>query len=119
MSPAWRFFVDRGGTFTDIVAVTPDGRVLVRKVLSEETRDTGDGSSHGAAVAAMRALAGRERIESVRMGTTVATNALLERRVEPTCLAITKGFVGVAPQLRADSHDGVSIQSGEGSFYGN
>ncbi|WP_432867273.1 hydantoinase B/oxoprolinase family protein [Microbispora rosea] len=91
----WQFWVDRGGTFTDVVARRPDGRLVTHKLLSENPARYPD-----AAVAGIRALldvpAGEpipvERIESVRMGTTVATNALLERRGERTALVITKGF---------------------------
>ncbi|MFE6867251.1 hydantoinase B/oxoprolinase family protein [Kitasatospora sp. NPDC057692] len=84
----WRFWVDRGGTFTDVVALAPDGRLLTHKLLSHDPvldRDP--------AVAGIRALLppGAE-IDSVRMGTTVATNALLERTGEPTVLVITRGF---------------------------
>ncbi|GAA4204692.1 hydantoinase B/oxoprolinase family protein [Microbispora amethystogenes] len=91
----WQFWVDRGGTFTDVVACRPDGRLVTCKLLSDDPARYPD-----AAVAGIRALldvpAGEpipvERIESVRMGTTVATNALLERRGERTALVITKGF---------------------------
>ncbi|WP_238008523.1 hydantoinase B/oxoprolinase family protein [Dactylosporangium sp. AC04546] len=92
----WQFWVDRGGTFTDIVARTPDdGRLVTRKLLSDNPARYAD-----AAVAGIRALLGVadaapipvERIEAVRMGTTVATNALLERRGERTVLVITEGF---------------------------
>ncbi|WP_432989311.1 hydantoinase B/oxoprolinase family protein [Dactylosporangium sp. CA-233914] len=92
----WQFWVDRGGTFTDIVARTPDdGRLVTRKLLSDNPARYAD-----AAVAGIRALLGvpdtepipADRIEAVRMGTTVATNALLERRGERTVLVITEGF---------------------------
>ncbi|WP_147944132.1 hydantoinase B/oxoprolinase family protein [Microbispora sp. CSR-4] len=91
----WRFWVDRGGTFTDVVARRPDGRLVTRKLLSENPARYSD-----AAVAGIRALLDVpegepipvEWIESVQMGTTVATNALLERRGERTALVITKGF---------------------------
>ena len=92
----WQFWVDRGGTFTDIVARRPDdGRLLTRKLLSDNPARYAD-----AAVAGIRALLGVadgapipvDRIEAVRMGTTVATNALLERRGERTVLVITEGF---------------------------
>ncbi|MFJ6140692.1 hydantoinase B/oxoprolinase family protein [Kitasatospora sp. NPDC092286] len=90
----WQFWVDRGGTFTDVVALSPDGRVLTHKLLSHDPARYRD-----PAVAGIRALLGREggragadRIEAVRMGTTVATNALLERKGEPTALVITRGF---------------------------
>ncbi|KIQ66413.1 5-oxoprolinase [Kitasatospora griseola] len=85
----WQFWVDRGGTFTDVVALAPDGRLLTRKLLSHDPARYRD-----AAVAGIRALlpSGDERIESVRMGTTVATNALLERAGEPTALVVTRGF---------------------------
>ncbi|MEU1657589.1 hydantoinase B/oxoprolinase family protein [Streptomyces griseofuscus] len=112
----WQFWVDRGGTFTDIVARRPDGRLLTHKVLSDNPArphpepgpDTapatrGDapgiqGAGHrptpDAAVTGIRALLGDspEPVEAVRMGTTVATNALLERAGEPTLLVITRGF---------------------------
>ncbi|MFE2078241.1 hydantoinase B/oxoprolinase family protein [Streptomyces misionensis] len=97
----WQFWVDRGGTFTDIVARRPDGRLLTHKVLSDQPGRPRAGSGAGggrtatdAAVAGIRALLGdsREPVEAVRMGTTVATNALLERTGEPTLLVITRGF---------------------------
>ncbi|MQA12973.1 MAG: 5-oxoprolinase [Pseudonocardiaceae bacterium] len=91
----WQFWVDRGGTFTDIVARRPDGRLVTHKLLSENP-----GRYHDAAVAGIRALLGlgedqpvpATRIEAVRMGTTVATNALLERNGERTALVTTRGF---------------------------
>ncbi|HEY0599382.1 hydantoinase B/oxoprolinase family protein [Brevundimonas sp.] len=90
----WRFWIDRGGTFTDIVACAPDGRLETRKLLSDNPEQYAD-----AAVEGVRRIldAGpgplpAGRVESVRMGTTVATNALLERKGEPTLLAITRGF---------------------------
>ncbi|MFD7486456.1 hydantoinase B/oxoprolinase family protein [Streptomyces mirabilis] len=89
----WQFWVDRGGTFTDIVARRPDGRLLTHKLLSENRARYAD-----AAVAGVRELLGRgqdaqgARIDAVRMGTTVATNALLERKGERTLLVVTRGF---------------------------
>lgn len=86
---AWEFWIDRGGTFTDIVARRPDGRLLTHKLLSENPEQYED-----AAVAGVRALlaqGGGGTVDAVKMGTTVATNALLERKGEPTVLAITKG----------------------------
>ncbi|MFF8867062.1 hydantoinase B/oxoprolinase family protein [Streptomyces sp. NPDC015139] len=84
----WQFWVDRGGTFTDIVARRPDGRLLTHKLLSDNPRYA------DAAVTGVRELLGtsREPVEAVRMGTTVATNALLERKGERTLLVITRGF---------------------------
>lgn len=95
MSGRWQFWVDRGGTFTDIVARQPDGTLRTHKLLSENPERYAD-----AAVAGIRQLLGIERdapvpaesIEAVRLGTTVATNALLERAGEPTVLIITRGF---------------------------
>ncbi|MEU8522182.1 hydantoinase B/oxoprolinase family protein [Streptomyces sp. NBC_01216] len=95
MSGRWEFWIDRGGTFTDIVARRPDGRLVTRKLLSHDPA-----RPHDAAVAGIRLLLGlgpdepvpAERIDVVRMGTTVATNALLERRGEPTVLLVTEGF---------------------------
>ena len=96
-SPAdrWQFWIDRGGTFTDIVARRPDGSLLTHKLLSEDPGHYAD-----AALAGIRDLLGvqrgraipAERIGEVRMGTTLATNALLERKGEPTALFITRGF---------------------------
>ena len=85
MSRAWSFFIDRGGTFTDVVARTPEGRLLTRKLLSDNPERYAD-----AAVAGIRALMaehGEAPIAAVKMGTTVATNALLERKGEPVALA--------------------------------
>ncbi|MFF9818621.1 hydantoinase B/oxoprolinase family protein [Streptomyces sp. NPDC014006] len=85
----WQFWVDRGGTFTDIVARRPDGRLLTHKLLSDTPTRHGD-----AAVAGVRTLlaGSADPVEAVRMGTTVATNALLERKGERTLLVITRGF---------------------------
>ncbi len=86
----WQFWVDRGGTFTDIVARNPDGRLLTHKLLSENPARYRD-----AAAAGIRALLGsadNASVDAVRMGTTVATNALLERKGEHTLLVITRGF---------------------------
>ncbi|KLO29561.1 hydantoinase B/oxoprolinase family protein [Mycobacterium haemophilum] len=90
----WQFWVDRGGTFTDIVARRPDGRLLTHKLLSENPAWYRD-----AAVAGIQTLLETAedavpvaQIEAVRMGTTVATNALLERTGERTLLVITRGF---------------------------
>ena len=87
----WRFFIDRGGTFTDVVARAPDGRLLTAKLLSEDPN-----RYHDAAVEAIRRLTGVADgplpPAEVRVGTTVATNALLERKGEPSLLAITHGF---------------------------
>jgi 5-oxoprolinase (ATP-hydrolysing) len=91
---AWSFWIDRGGTFTDIVARAPGGRLSVRKLLSEDPGRYADAAVAG--IAAILAQVGETlasaRIEAVKMGTTVATNALLERQGEPTLLAITRGF---------------------------
>jgi 5-oxoprolinase (ATP-hydrolysing) len=91
----WQFWVDRGGTFTDIVAKTPEGKLRTHKLLSENPEVYADAAVHG-----IRELLGlgandpipKERIGAVKMGTTVATNALLERKGERTLLLITKGM---------------------------
>jgi 5-oxoprolinase (ATP-hydrolysing) len=91
----WQFWIDRGGTFTDIVAQRPDGSLTTHKLLSENPEHY-----HDAAIAGIRHLLGVakdaplpvEKIAAVKMGTTVATNALLERKGEKTLLAITRGF---------------------------
>ena len=91
----WQFWVDRGGTFTDIVARLPDGRLRTHKLLSENPEKYADAAVHG--IRALLGLAEDEaippgRIEAVKMGTTVATNALLERKGERTLLLITQGL---------------------------
>jgi 5-oxoprolinase (ATP-hydrolysing) len=93
-SAGWRFWIDRGGTFTDIVARAPDGTLSTRKLLSDNPEQYAD-----AAVEGIRRTLNIQGgplpfglVEGVRMGTTVATNALLERKGEPTVLAITRGF---------------------------
>ncbi|MDE2452825.1 MAG: 5-oxoprolinase, partial [Burkholderiales bacterium] len=91
----WQFWIDRGGTFTDVIGRAPDGSLHPLKLLSENPQRYAD-----AAVEGMRRLLGlapgaaltHERIECVKMGTTVATNALLERKGEPTLLVTTRGF---------------------------
>ena len=91
----WRFWIDRGGTFTDVVACDPTGALRVRKVLSEQPERPGD-----PAVSALRELLGLADeaplppglVEEVRLGTTVATNALLEHRGAPVLLLINRGF---------------------------
>ena len=92
---SWDFWVDRGGTFTDVIGRSPDGALHTRKVLSENNAAYRDAAVHG-----IRLLLGLKpgdvipsgSIGEVRMGTTVATNALLERKGEPTALITTKGF---------------------------
>ena len=91
----WQFWIDRGGTFTDVVGKRPDGTLVTHKLLSENPEQYRD-----AAVAGIRHLLGLkpgepvtpEQVECVKMGTTVATNALLERKGEATLLVITQGF---------------------------
>ena len=95
MSNRWQFWVDRGGTFTDIVARRPDGALLTRKLLSEYPERYRDAAIQGIRelleLAPDEAIPAR-RIEVVKMGTTVATNALLERKGDRTALVITRGF---------------------------
>ncbi|MGB0499177.1 MAG: hydantoinase/oxoprolinase family protein, partial [Rubricella sp.] len=91
----WAFWIDRGGTFTDIVARTPDGKLRTHKILSENPEAYKDAAVQG--IRELLGLAGDEPIPpqtigEVKMGTTVATNALLERKGEPTVLLITAGF---------------------------
>src|SRR5580692_6097538 len=95
MSGSWEFWIDRGGTFTDVIGRRPDGALLTHKLLSENPEAYRDAAVHG-----IRHLLGlkageaipSERIAAVKMGTTVATNALLERKGDRTLLLITKGF---------------------------
>ncbi|HOT83489.1 MAG TPA: hydantoinase/oxoprolinase family protein, partial [Candidatus Defluviicoccus seviourii] len=91
----WQFWIDRGGTFTDVVARGPDGRLITRKLLSENPERYADAAVQG--IREILGLKGNQPIPDdaiavVKMGTTVATNALLERKGEPTVLAITRGF---------------------------
>src|SRR5437773_270891 len=89
----WRFYIDRGGTFTDIVAEAPDGALTSLKLLS-------DNPNYDAALEGIRRMLAvpsnapipSERVAEVRMGTTVATNALLTRTGEPLVLVTTRGF---------------------------
>ncbi len=87
----WHFWIDRGGTFTDVVASTPEGKIVTAKLLSEDP-----GRYDDAAVEAIRRLTGIAQGQipaaDIRIGTTIATNALLERKGEPVLLAITRGF---------------------------
>src|SRR5437763_583062 len=90
-----QFWIDRGGTFTDVVGKRPDGALTTLKLLSDNPEQYRD-----AAVAGIRRLLGlaagapitSREVESVKMGTTVATNALLERKGDPTLLVTTRGF---------------------------
>ncbi|HSC16098.1 MAG TPA: hydantoinase B/oxoprolinase family protein [Gammaproteobacteria bacterium] len=101
----WEFWIDRGGTFTDVVARTPSGELKTLKLLSDDP-----GRYEDAAVAGMERLLksapeGYAHVASVKMGTTVATNALLTRRGEPTVLVITAGFedaIRIGGQQRPD-----------------
>lgn len=91
----WQFWIDRGGTFTDIVARAPDGEMRSAKLLSDSPEQYEDAAIEG--IRRMLKLDDGEPmpdacIEHVRMGTTVATNALLERKGEPTALITTRGF---------------------------
>src|SRR5690349_11108714 len=95
MTTSWDFWIDRGGTFTDVIGRRPDGSLVAHKLLSENPEAYRD-----AAVQGIRDLLGLEAREpipaemvgAVKMGTTVATNALLERRGDRTLLLITRGF---------------------------
>ncbi len=108
MTVRWDFWIDRGGTFTDVIGRNPGGKLHARKLLSDNPDAYAD-----AAVAGIRGLLGlgpsdpipADVIGEVRMGTTVATNALLERKGEPTALLATRGFrdaLAIGYQARAD-----------------
>jgi 5-oxoprolinase (ATP-hydrolysing) len=94
-SNRWEFWIDRGGTFTDVIGRKPGGALVTHKLLSENPEAYRDAAVHG-----IRHLLGlppdaaipSERIGAVKMGTTVATNALLERKGERTLLLVTRGF---------------------------
>ena len=91
----WQFWVDRGGTFTDLVACRPDGQLVTHKLLSENPEAYDDAALQG-----IRDLMGvasdaplpADQIDAIKMGTTVATNALLERKGDRTLLVVTRGF---------------------------
>ncbi|MEM1080980.1 MAG: hydantoinase B/oxoprolinase family protein [Pseudomonadota bacterium] len=93
--PGWRFWIDRGGTFTDLIARDPEGQLHTAKLLSDHPTQYED-----AAIEGIRRILGLDAetaipaayVEHVRMGTTVATNALLERAGERTALVTTRGF---------------------------
>src|SRR5437763_14537242 len=89
MERSWTFAIDRGGTFTDVVARASGGTVRIEKLLSDNA-----GQYEDAALEAMRRVLAEEggNVTEVRMGTTVATNALLERKGERVALATTRGF---------------------------
>jgi 5-oxoprolinase (ATP-hydrolysing) len=94
----WQFWIDRGGTFTDIVARTPDGRILSSKLLSDNPEHYPDATVEG--IRRMLDLKSggpipARKIASIKLGTTVATNALLERKGERTVLVITRGLADV------------------------
>ncbi len=91
MMSGWRFWIDRGGTFTDVIARAPDGAISVRKLLSESAQYP-DAAFQAINAALMAHGADLTQVEEVRLGTTVATNALLERKGEPVLLAVTQGF---------------------------
>ena len=91
----WQFWIDRGGTFTDVVGRRPDGTLVTEKLLSEHPERYADAAVEG--IRRLLGLAagepvGPDRVEAVKMGTTVATNALLERKGEPLLLVVTRGF---------------------------
>jgi len=98
MQSQWNFWIDRGGTFTDIIAQSPGGTISTKKLLSQNQRVYQDAAIQG--IRDFLQLGKREPIPlgviaSVKMGTTVATNALLERKGEPTLLVVTKGLADV------------------------
>jgi len=107
-APLWDFWIDRGGTFTDVIARAPDGRLHARKLLSENPQAYPDAAVQG--IRDHLGLAADDSIPAgvigeVRMGTTVATNALLERKGEPTLLVVTRGFrdvLRIGVQARPD-----------------
>ena len=95
MGGSWEFWIDRGGTFTDVIGRRPDGSLVTHKLLSENPEAYRDAAVHGIRhllELPSGAAIPTERIGAVKMGTTVATNALLERKGERTLLLMTKGF---------------------------
>ena len=102
----WSFWIDRGGTFTDIVARAPDGSLQTAKLLSENPERYAD-----AAVAGIRTILKladdaplpAEAIAAVKMGTTVATNALLERKGARTLLVVDRGFADLLARAASEA----------------
>lgn len=98
MTDHWNFWIDRGGTFTDIVGRAPNGHLTTHKLLSDNPRRYSDAAVQGIRdlleLDADQAIP-LDKIETVKMGTTVATNALLERQGEPTLLVTTEGFADI------------------------
>ncbi len=92
-SAGWQFWIDRGGTFTDVVALSPSGKLHTRKLLSDNPRAYSDAAVH-AITAMISDLSAEEprRLSVVKMGTTVGTNALLERKGEQVLLITNQGF---------------------------
>jgi 5-oxoprolinase (ATP-hydrolysing) len=101
----WQFWIDRGGTFTDVIGRAPDGSLHVRKVPTAAA-GTADDAGIAAARAVLDAAGGHApRVSQVRIGTTIATNALLERRGARVALVTTRGFgdaLGIGYQARPD-----------------
>jgi 5-oxoprolinase (ATP-hydrolysing) len=105
MGRGWQFWIDRGGTFTDIVARGPDGRDVVRKLLSENPGRYDDAAFEGIRLILEEHGASLADVEDVRLGTTVATNALLERKGADVVLVVTEGFADaleIGAQARPD-----------------
>ena len=99
----WQFWIDRGGTFTDVVARAPDGGLRTGKLLSENPECYPDAAVEG--IKQVLEENGGGPVDAIKMGTTVATNALLERRGMPTALVITRGFgdaLRIGDQTRSD-----------------
>src|SRR6201998_1361537 len=91
--PGWQFWIDRGGTFTDVIGLSPAGELHVRKVPSSTAEGAAADPGLAAARQILESAGGRtHRVAAVKVGTTVATNALLTRSGEPVALVTTAGF---------------------------
>ena len=107
-SARWQFWIDRGGTFTDVIGMSSDGALVTEKLLSENPRQYSDAATAGIRKIlnlAADAEIPSNQIDCVKIGTTVATNALLERKGEPTVFITNKGFgdcLRIAYQNRPD-----------------
>ena len=91
----WQFWIDRGGTFTDLVACTPTGSLLARKLLSDAPDQYQDAAAQGVYRILSQYGSLNDPVDEIRMGTTVATNALLERSGPPTAFVTNRGFADV------------------------
>ena len=88
----WNFWVDKGGTFTDIIALSPKKDIYLEKILSNSKNHYDDPISYGIQSIINRSYEENDQIDNITIGTTVATNSILERTGQKTLLIVSKGF---------------------------